>query len=373
MEAKQPIEVFFSYSHGDEKLKNDLLKHLSVMQHQKVISAWHDRKIGAGGEWAKEIDSHLESARIILLLVSADFLASDYCYDIEMKCAMERHELAEACVIPVILRPADWSRAVFAKLKALPRDGKPVTSWQNPDEAFADVAVGIREEVDKLLERQVDPLVEKLKTAESLRNWPNVVNLGERILQVLPDHPPARESTARALVARWAKNLQADRFSGVDIRHRPAGRATIKTDGSEVDIRMQIVADVTRAIELAPANPDYYFIRSCLDLGNDERKMADLNRAIELKPQDAKYFFVRGQLFERQDNEKAADRDFNQVLDFGFRQASREPLFPPTYLGSLPLSYPLHKLPESAKWQIDASRLELQIRNDLKRIWGGEP
>ncbi len=101
-------------------------------------------------EWAGEIDQHLNSAQVILLLVSASFLASDYCYDVELKRAMERHEAGEARVIPVILRPVDWHDAPFGKLQALPRNAKPVTRWTDRDEAFADVARGIRAAVESI-------------------------------------------------------------------------------------------------------------------------------------------------------------------------------------------------------------------------------
>ncbi|MDJ0578447.1 toll/interleukin-1 receptor domain-containing protein [Crocosphaera sp.] len=144
------VEVFFSYSHKDESLRDELEKHLSTLKRQKVISAWYDRDITAGTEWKGQIDEHLESAQVILLLISADFLASDYCYDIELKRAMERHELGEARVIPIILRDVDWKGATFGKLQALPRNAKPITSWDNEDEAFTNVAKGIRKAVDKL-------------------------------------------------------------------------------------------------------------------------------------------------------------------------------------------------------------------------------
>lgn len=143
----EPLELFYSYSHKDEDLRDKLETHLSMLKRQKVISQWHDRVIIAGQEWGGEIDEHLKSADIILLLVSADFLASDYCYDIELKLAMERHEAGEACVIPVILRPCDWSGAPFSKLHALPRNAKPVTIWSNHDEAFTDIVQGIRKAV----------------------------------------------------------------------------------------------------------------------------------------------------------------------------------------------------------------------------------
>ena len=100
-------EVFFSYAHEDEPLLGELLKHLGILKRLGVIRDWHDRKITAGTEWKGQIDQHLDSAGVILLLVSADFIASDYCWDVEMKRAMERHDEGEARVIPVILRPVD--------------------------------------------------------------------------------------------------------------------------------------------------------------------------------------------------------------------------------------------------------------------------
>jgi hypothetical protein len=138
-----PITVFYSYAHEDEQLREQLEKHLSLMRRQEIITEWNDRKIVPGSDWSQEIDAHLNSATIILLLISPDFLASDYCYDIEMQRAMERHELGEARVIPVILRPVDWQGAPFGHLKSLPRDGRPVTEWDNCDAAFLDIAQGI--------------------------------------------------------------------------------------------------------------------------------------------------------------------------------------------------------------------------------------
>jgi hypothetical protein len=148
--TRPPIEIFYSYSHEDENLRNKLEKHLSVLKRTGVITGWHDRKIIPGTEWGGEIDEHLEKAKIILLLVSSDFLASDYCYDIEMTQAMKRHHSREACVIPIILRECDWSGAPFGKLQALPKDAKPIKSWGDLDVAFTDVAKGIKRAVEEL-------------------------------------------------------------------------------------------------------------------------------------------------------------------------------------------------------------------------------
>lgn len=144
------VEIFYSYSHRDEKLRDQLEIHLSLLRRQGLISSWHDRRITASKEWEGEINSHLEAAHIILLLVSANFLASDYIHDVELKRAMERHESREARVVPIILRPCDWGSAPFGKLQALPRDARPVTKWANRDEAFMEIAKGIRAVVEEL-------------------------------------------------------------------------------------------------------------------------------------------------------------------------------------------------------------------------------
>ena len=142
--TSQPIEIFYSYSHRDEDLRDELEKHLSVLKRSGVIVEWHDRRITPESEWSGEIDKHLETANIVLLLVSSDFLASDYCYEIEMKRAMERHTQRTARVIPIILRKCDWTDAPFSKLQALPKDGKPIKTWNDLDEAFTDVVAGLK-------------------------------------------------------------------------------------------------------------------------------------------------------------------------------------------------------------------------------------
>jgi hypothetical protein len=146
----QAVELFYSYAHEDEKLRIELEKHLSILRDNGIIKDWHDRKIGAGSEWNSQIDQYLNRAQIVLLLVSPDFVFSGYIKNFELNRAMERHDAGEARVIPVILRPVDWEGASFGKLKALPQDARPVTSWSNQDEAFQDIARGIRQVVEEL-------------------------------------------------------------------------------------------------------------------------------------------------------------------------------------------------------------------------------
>lgn len=145
-----PVKIFICYARKDERLLDKLKKHLRLLQNKGLIDLWHDRNISAGSQWEREIDQRLNSAGIILLLVSPDFMDSHYSYGVEMKQAMERQKRGEATVIPVILRPVDWKDAPFGKLQALPTDSKPVTTWANKDNAFLNIAKGIREVVEKL-------------------------------------------------------------------------------------------------------------------------------------------------------------------------------------------------------------------------------
>lgn len=146
-------EIFCCYAREDQLLLLKLRKHLASLERGGLISVWHDTDISPGAEWEEEINKHLDTADIILLLVSPSFMASDYCYSREMKRAMERHEQGEVRVIPVILRPVLWQSAPFSKLQVLPTGAKPVTGtgWHNSDEAFFDIAEGIRKAVDEFL------------------------------------------------------------------------------------------------------------------------------------------------------------------------------------------------------------------------------
>ncbi|HEX8072638.1 MAG TPA: toll/interleukin-1 receptor domain-containing protein [Pyrinomonadaceae bacterium] len=139
-----PALIFISYAHEDTGLCKELEKHLVSLKQQRFIITWYDRMIGAGAEWEGQIHESLNKAGIILLLISVDFMNSPYCFDVEVRRAMERHEAGEARVIPVILRPVEWQSAPFGKLQALPAEAKPVTEWDNRDKAFLSIAQGIR-------------------------------------------------------------------------------------------------------------------------------------------------------------------------------------------------------------------------------------
>jgi hypothetical protein len=149
-----PLRLFCSYAHADEALRAALETHLANLQRQGLIEHWHHRDISAGADRARTIDEHLERADVIVLLVSADFLASGYIFDVELARAMEKHHTGNARVIPILIRPCDWSGAPFGELPALPKDAKPVTTWPNQDEAWTDIAKGIRRAVEDIRARR---------------------------------------------------------------------------------------------------------------------------------------------------------------------------------------------------------------------------
>jgi tetratricopeptide (TPR) repeat protein len=362
------VEVFFSYSHKDEDLRDELSKHLALLKRQQVITAWHDRKIGAGKEWENEIDEHLNTADIILLLISSDFLASDYCYDVEVKTAMKRHDDGDARVIPVILRPVDLKGALFGRLQALPKDARPVTDWPNRDQAFLNVAQGIRVAAEELVLSQIGRLFASLATVEKLKNWPNVISLGERILKSLPDHLPeyqtARSKTAAAYVKRWARCFNESLQDVI-------GCVQIETKRHEdpEQIRDRILADLNRAIELDSENAEYYYLRYSMrrldidyegdfELGNMpytresvKAKESDLARAIELAPSTAQYYLARAIKKERSGDKEGALRDRQRAIDLGYQERVIPDSFPLFQARPLSLDDMLANLPKPMKFR----------------------
>jgi hypothetical protein len=142
--------IFVSYSHRDRTFVEELSAHLRLLQRQGLVEVWTDSEITAGQEWSEAIDNQLNSADIILLMVSSNFLASEFCWGVEMSRALERHAAGSAVVIPVLLRPCLWDDAPFAKLQAVPRDAKPISMHRNTDEAWVDVALEIRTAVERV-------------------------------------------------------------------------------------------------------------------------------------------------------------------------------------------------------------------------------
>ncbi len=149
------LNVFISYAHKDEAFKDALETHLAMLRRSDKIATWTDRAILPGTEWDAEIKQQLERADLILLLISAAFIASEYIWNEELTRAMERHRRGDASIIPIFIKPCDWHDAPFGKLQGLPGGAKPVGDPGN-DEAWSQVAKGIRAVVDHLLARSAN-------------------------------------------------------------------------------------------------------------------------------------------------------------------------------------------------------------------------
>ena len=144
------VRIFCSYAHEDEALRAQLEKHLAALKRSGSIEFWYDGKIVPGTKWSSEIGARLAQADIILLLVSASFVGSDFCYGVELVHALRRYRARSALVIPIALKPVDWDGTPFERLQALPTNAKPVTTWSNRDSAFMDVSKGLRRAIDDL-------------------------------------------------------------------------------------------------------------------------------------------------------------------------------------------------------------------------------
>ena len=152
-DLKDKVSIFISYAHADEDLKNELDKHLTGLKRSKKIETWNDRQLIAGQEWDEVIKTELERSDIILLLISIDFIASQYIWDKELATAMKRHEEGTARVVPIILKNCLWQEMPFAKLQALPRNAKPVTTYAIDDDAYTEISVSLNQLVNSMIKK----------------------------------------------------------------------------------------------------------------------------------------------------------------------------------------------------------------------------
>ncbi|WP_036142147.1 toll/interleukin-1 receptor domain-containing protein [Luteibacter sp. 9135] len=205
--------VFFSYSHADEQLRNELEVHLAMLKREGIIDTWHDRRIEAGENIDRAIDERINEDNIILLLVSPSFLDSAYCFDVELKRAMARHDAGEAVVIPIILRPCDWTHAPFGKLLALPTDARPVTRWPDRDEAYLDIVRGIRRVAERIAGDQVQT------TASSAPPVMRDLASSQTIDRAGPMHAGEGPRSSNLRLARTFTQREKDQFTEEAFRY----------------------------------------------------------------------------------------------------------------------------------------------------------
>jgi hypothetical protein len=195
--------VFCAYAREDEQFLNKLHVHLAMLRRQRKIDVWHDRRIEPGEDWEKEIDKQIETVDVILLLMSPDFLDSDYCFGKELQIALCRHQAGDARIIPIIVRPCEWKETELTGIQALPKDGAPISRWSDKDEAWLDVTAGIRRAVDSLSQERASK-VEPTNVPPSAALTTQRSDQDPEQLQQRPDHVESmtRTSNTEAVIER---------------------------------------------------------------------------------------------------------------------------------------------------------------------------
>jgi hypothetical protein len=162
VDIARPSRLFVSYASKDSVYRDQLATHLAVLRRNGLVELWTDQVLVPGEEWDAAIKARLREADVIVCLVSSDFLASDYIVEVELELALERHERGVARVVPILIRPCEWECSPLAKFHALPAGKKPVSLFPNPDEAWVEVAHGLRRTVLALAARTLSPDVARL-------------------------------------------------------------------------------------------------------------------------------------------------------------------------------------------------------------------
>jgi tetratricopeptide (TPR) repeat protein len=275
------------------------------MQRAKLIAEWHDRTITPGGEWAGEINEHIRSADVILLLISADFLKSKYCYDVELQEALARHHRREAVLVPVILRPVQWEDTPFGALQALPQDGKPITTWDNRDAAFKNVADGLRRVIEEMrnapehIDARFLASMSEGRRCLAAHDYANAVGCFNGATQLKPDDaaPYFLRGYCRYHLGDYGAAI-GDFMLGRRGEREPRVmlfRAATFQHLGELDLAKH---ECDAAVEMDPLDPEGYSIRAGIHTSMKRFRAAhaDLTQAINLSPRDPRLYEKRADL-----------------------------------------------------------------------------
>ncbi|NUQ26327.1 MAG: TIR domain-containing protein [Saprospiraceae bacterium] len=178
------VNLFFIYSRKDAELRKRLEIHLHSLKRKNYINLWHDGEIIPGQDWQKQISIALSKADIILILVSVDFIASDYCYEIEMTKALERHKLGEVVIVPIILKDCDWHDTPIGELQALPSNGDPIIggNWKDPESGFRDTVVRLKQLIEERIRNKETIRKQSLQTITNLELMCNELKIKNKKL-----------------------------------------------------------------------------------------------------------------------------------------------------------------------------------------------
>ncbi len=316
---KQEIKLFYCYAHEDKPIRDELEKHLSWLRRRYQLINWHDHEILPGEEWEQAIDKNLNTAHLILLLISPDFMASDYCFSKEMRRALERHKEGTCRVIPILLRPTYWEDAPFSSLQLLPTDARPITRWPDRDEAFQNVVSEIS--------RTIKDLLISLKTKEEwlkeghvlydLKSYEEALAAYEQAIRLDPNSAVAYNGKGIALcdLERYEEALAAYEQA---IRLDPNNAVTYRNKGHVLyDLKSyeEALAVYVQAIRLDPNFANAYIGKGIVLYGlkRHEEALAAYEQAIRLDPNFANAYNNKGIALNDLKRYKEAEQAFEKA------------------------------------------------------------
>jgi Flp pilus assembly protein TadD len=324
------VRLFYSYAHEDAPHREELEKHLASLQREGLISGWSDEELLPGADWRGEIVAALETADIVLLLVSADFISSDFIWNVEMQRALERHAEGSAIIIPVIVRPTDW-KETLGFLQAVPTSGRPVTEWDNRDAAWVDVVSGIRRLVQRRREGGAPPTeqtgagmtTQMLVEQGGALLWLGRSQEGAALLDSAIAKPPSDRDAfvarAKALMLRGRTGEALAAFNAAlgenaDDLVALTGRA--QTQFALGRLR-EALADLDRVLKIDDRQPYAHMMRGLVleAAGQPGKAKKDYDRAIKQEPNNVRALVFRGYLHGRQGNHNRAVSDFSRAIE----------------------------------------------------------
>ena len=319
--SSEPLKLFYCYAHEDKALRDELDAHLSLMKRQKLVTVWYDREILAGTNWEHEIDTHLTSADIILLLVSARFLASDYCYGIEMQKALQRHAEGTARVVPILLRSVDWEDAPFSHLQILPTEAKPVTRWSDSNDAFEDITKSLRKVVKELLSplKTKEEWLEEGNILDGLKRYEEAVAAFDHAILLNPNYAAAYYNKGNALrnLKRYEEALVTYDYATQLNPNYVSAHINKGATLNDLKRNEEALAALEYAIQLNPKDAVAAYINKGValnDLKRNEEAIYAYKNAILLDPNDARAYNNKGNALRDLNRDEEAIIAYNHVI-----------------------------------------------------------
>ncbi|HEY0755438.1 MAG TPA: tetratricopeptide repeat protein [Ktedonobacteraceae bacterium] len=306
-----PLEVFCCYAREDQEMLKQLKKHLAPLERRGQIKLWSDTDLNAGVEWEQELHMHLERADLILLLISPDFMNSDYCYSIEMRRAIERHEQGSARVVPIILRATFWRDAPFARLQILPKDARPVKSWPDLDEALSDVTERLSQTIAALRScRAPAPAQSPVQPTQPRPVAPGRTK--EEWMTVGNDHFDAGRFTEA--LAAYEQALGLDPTNA--LAHINKGVALRRLGRGD-----EALAAYEQALELDPTDALAYYNKGVAlrNLKRHAEALAAYEQALRFAPTFALAYHDKGDVLTKLGRHAEAQRAYDRARELGYR------------------------------------------------------